>query len=117
MRKLFSFLCSVMLIAILCVPVSALDEGKSNDIVILYINDAHANIDRPLSYDTIGAIKKQLEKEYRYVLLVDAGDHLQGTEFGSLDKGATIVQLMNKAGFDLAVPGNHDFDYRMDTCL
>ena len=117
MRKLFSFLCSVMLIAILCVPVSALDEGKSNDIVILYINDAHANIDRPLSYDTIGAIKKQLEKEYRYVLLVDAGDHLQGTEFGSLDKGATIVQLMNKAGFDLAVPGNHDFDYGMDTFL
>ena len=117
MRKLFSFLCSVMLIAILCVPVSALDEGKSNDIVILYINDVHANIDRPLSYDTIGAIKKQLEKEYRYVLLVDAGDHLQGTEFGSLDKGATIVQLMNKAGFDLAVPGNHDFDYGMDTFL
>lgn len=117
MRKLFSFLCSVMLIAILCVPVSALDEGKSNDIVILYINDAHANLDRPLSYDTIGAIKKQLEKEYRYVLLVDAGDHLQGTEFGSLDKGATIVQLMNKAGFDLAVPGNHDFDYGMDTFL
>ena len=117
MRKLFSFLCSVMLIAILCVPVSALDEDKSNDIVILYINDAHANIDRPLSYDTIGAIKKQLEKEYRYVLLVDAGDHLQGTEFGSLDKGATIVQLMNKAGFDLAVPGNHDFDYGMDTFL
>ena len=117
MRKLFSFLCSVMLIAILCVPVSAFDEGKSNDIVILYINDAHANLDRPLSYDTIGAIKKQLEKEYRYVLLVDAGDHLQGTEFGSLDKGATIVQLMNKAGFDLAVPGNHDFDYGMDTFL
>ena len=117
MRKLFSFLCSVMLIAILCVPVSALDEGKSNDIVILYINDAHANLDRPLSYDTIGAIKKQLEKEYRYVLLVDAGDHLQGTEFGSLDKGATIVQLMNKVGFDLAVPGNHDLDYGVDAFL
>ena len=117
MRKLFSFLCSIFLVATLCVPAFAADTEKSNDIVILYINDAHANIDGPLSYDTIGAIKKQLEKEYRYVLLVDAGDHLQGTEFGSLDKGATIVQLMNKAGFDLAVPGNHDFDYGMDTFL
>ena len=117
MRKFLSFLCSMLLVATLCVPVSAAATGKSNDIVILYINDAHANLDRPLSYDTIGAIKKQLEKEYRYVLLVDAGDHLQGTEFGSLDKGATIVQLMNKAGFDLAVPGNHDFDYGMDTFL
>ena len=105
MRKILSFLCSALLLVTLCVPVSAAATEKSNDIVILYINDAHANLDRPLSYDTIGAIKKQLEKEYRYVLLVDAGDHLQGTEFGSLDKGATIVQLMNKAGFDLAVPG------------
>lgn len=117
MRKFLSFLCSMLLVATLCVPVSAAATGKSNDIVILYINDAHANLDRPLSYDTIGAIKKQLEKEYRYVLLVDAGDHLQGTEFGSLDEGATIVQLMNKVGFDLAVPGNHDFDYGMDTFL
>ena len=117
MRKVLSFLCSMLLVATLCVPVSAAATGKSNDIVILYINDAHANLDRPLSYDTIGALKKQLEKEYRYVLLVDAGDHLQGTEFGSLDEGATIVQLMNKVGFDLAVPGNHDFDYGMDTFL
>lgn len=117
MRKLLSFLGSVFLIVLLCIPVSAVDPGKSNDIVILYTNDAHANIDRPLSYDTIGAIKKQLEKEYRYVLLVDAGDHLQGTEFGSLDKGATIVQLMNKAGYDLATPGNHEFDFGMDTFL
>lgn len=117
MRKVLSFLCSVFLVAALCVPASAAASGKSNDIVILYINDAHANIDRPLSFDTIGALKKKLEKEYRYVLLVDAGDHLQGTEYGSLDKGATIIQLMNKAGFDLAVPGNHDFDYGMDTFL
>ena len=117
MRKILSFLCSALLLVTLCVPASAAATGKSNDIVILYINDAHANLDRPLSYDTIGAIKKQLEKEYRYVLLVDAGDHLQGTEFGSLDEGATIVQLMNKVGFDLAVPGNHDFDYGMDTFL
>lgn len=117
MRKILSFLCSALLLVTLCVPASAAATGKSNDIVILYINDAHANLDRPLSYDTIGALKKQLEKEYRYVLLVDAGDHLQGTEFGSLDKGASIVQLMNKSGFDLAVPGNHDFDYGMDTFL
>ena len=117
MRKFLSFLCSMLLVATLCVPVSAAATGKSNDIVILYINDAHANLDRPLSYDTIGAIKKKLEKEYRYVLLVDAGDHLQGTEFGALDKGASIVKLMNKAGYDLATPGNHEFDFGMDTFL
>ena len=117
MRKLLSILCSVLLIVLLSIPVSAANAEKSNDIVILYTNDTHANIDSPLSFDTIGALKKNLEKEYRYVLLVDAGDHLQGTAFGSMDQGASVLQLMNKAGYDLATPGNHEFDYSMDTFL
>ena len=111
MRKLLSLLCAVLMIASLGSRASAAETPKSNDIVILYTNDTHAYIDSPLSFDTIGALKKNLEKTYRYVLLVDAGDHLQGTAFGSMDKGASVLQLMNKAGFDLAVPGNHDFDY------
>ena len=117
MRKLLSIHCSVLLIVLLSIPVSAANAEKSNDIVILYTNDTHANIDSPLSFDTIGALKKNLEKEYRYVLLVDAGDHLQGTAFGSMDQGASVLQLMNKAGYDLATPGNHEFDYGMDTFL
>lgn len=117
MRKLLSILCSVLLIILLSIPVSAANAEKSNDIVILYTNDTHAHIDGPLSFDTIGALKKNLEKQYRYVLLVDAGDHLQGTAFGSMDQGASVLQLMNKAGYDLATPGNHEFDYGMDIFL
>lgn len=117
MRKLLSILCSVLLIVLLSIPVSAANAEKSNDIVILYTNDTHAYIDSPLSFDTIGALKKNLEKQYRYVLLVDAGDHLQGTAFGSMDHGASVLQLMNKAGYDLATPGNHEFDYGMDSFL
>ena len=119
MRKTISFLCSVLLIILLAIPTSAANHNveKSSDIVILYTNDTHAYIDGPLSFDTIGALKKNLEKQYKYVLLVDAGDHLQGTAYGSMDKGASIVQLMNKAGYDLATPGNHEFDYGMDAFL
>ncbi len=117
MRKLLSILCSVLLIVLLSIPVCAANAEKSNDIVILYTNDTHAYIDGPLSFDTIGALKKNLEKQYRYVLLVDAGDHLQGTAFGSMDQGASVLQLMNKAGYDLATPGNHEFDYGMDSFL
>ena len=117
MRKLLSILCSILLIVLLSIPVSAANAEKSNDIVILYTNDTHAYIDGPLSFDTIGALKKNLEKQYRYVLLVDAGDHLQGTAFGSMDQGASVLQLMNKAGYDLATPGNHEFDYGMDIFL
>ena len=86
----------------------------AEDVVILYTNDVHTYIDNPLSYDVIAGLKTQLEAVYGNVLLVDAGDAVQGTAYGSMDKGATIVSLMNAAGYDLATLGNHEFDYGMD---
>ena len=86
----------------------------ASDIAILYTNDVHTYIDNPLSYDIIAAVKAELQKEYDYVLLVDAGDAIQGTAYGSMDKGETIIKLMNAAGYDLATLGNHEFDYGME---
>ena len=57
----------------------------ASDIAILYTNDVHTYIDNPLSYDVIAAVKAELQKEYDYVLLVDAGDAIQGTAYGSMD--------------------------------
>ena len=88
--------------------------AASSDIAILYTNDVHTYIDNPLSYDVIAALKAELQKEYDYVLLVDAGDAIQGTAYGSMDKGETIIKLMNAAGYDLATLGNHEFDYGME---
>ena len=87
------------------------------DIIVLYTNDVHTYIDGPLSYDVIAAIKTELEKTYGNVLLVDAGDHAQGTAYGSMDKGETIIKLMNAAGYDAATLGNHEFDYGMFGCM
>ncbi|MBR5453432.1 MAG: bifunctional metallophosphatase/5'-nucleotidase, partial [Clostridia bacterium] len=98
------------------IPVSA-ESGKSKDTVILYTNDVHTYIDGPLSYDVIAAIKAELEKENSAVLLLDAGDHIQGTAYGSMDKGESIIKLMNAAGYDAATLGNHEFDYGMDGCM
>ena len=84
------------------------------DIAILYTNDVHTYIDGVLSYDVIAALKAELQNQYEYVLLVDAGDHIQGTAYGSMDKGETIIALMNAAGYDLATLGNHEFDYGME---
>ena len=84
------------------------------DIAILYTNDVHTYIDDVLSYDVIAAVKAELANQYEYVLLVDAGDAIQGTAYGSMDKGETIVKLMNAAGYDVATLGNHEFDYGME---
>jgi len=88
-----------------------------DDIVILYTNDVHTYIDGPVSYDVIAGIKEELQKEYQYVYLLDAGDHIQGTAYGSMDNGETIVNMMNGAGYDVATLGNHEFDYGMDGCM
>lgn len=92
-------------------------KGKLPEITILYTNDVHTYIDHKspeLTYASIAALKKSYEEQGKNVLLVDAGDHIQGTAYGSMDDGATIIRLMNEAGYDLATPGNHEFDYGMD---
>ena len=89
----------------------------AEDVVILYTNDIHTYIDSPLSYDVIAGLKNSLEAVYDNVLLVDAGDAVQGTAYGSMDKGETIIKLMNAAGYDLATLGNHEFDYGMDGAM
>lgn len=116
MRKVLSFVLVLMLALTVMAP-SAMMEGKSDDVVILYTNDVHTYIDGELSYDIIAGVKTELEKSYNYVILADAGDAIQGTAFGSMDKGATIVKLMNAAGYDIATLGNHEFDYDMDGAM
>ena len=89
------------------------ETEAAGGVTVLYTNDIHTYITKDLTYSKVAAYKESLEN----VLLVDAGDHIQGTAYGSMDKGATIAQLMNAAGYDLATLGNHEFDYGMDGCM
>ena len=127
MRKLIAMLLAMVMVLSLTVPALATEETADSvllsaapaqldatDIVILYTNDVHTYIGNPLSYDVIAGVKAELLKQTANVILVDAGDHIQGTAYGSMDKGKTIVDLMNAAGYDLATLGNHEFDYGMD---
>ena len=69
-------------------------EAPKEDVAILYTNDVHTYIDGTISYDVIAAVKEELKAQYKNVLLVDAGDHSQGTVYGSMDFGETIIELM-----------------------
>ncbi len=92
------------------------EAAAKGDVVILYTNDVHTYINGVLSYDVIAGLKAELEAQYGAgnVILADAGDHIQGTAYGSMDKGETIIALMNAAGYDVATLGNHEFDYAME---
>jgi len=141
MKKLYSILLAAVLVLSLAscgttasvssaeTPVSSTEQTKTEtktevvtvpaakDIVVLYVNDVHCGIDDNLGYQDLVTVKNAYERLGHKVLLVDNGDAIQGDVVGTLSKGEAIVNIMNEAGFDVAVPGNHEFDYGMERFL
>lgn len=92
----------------------------ADDIVVLYTNDVHNAYERSancLGYASVAQYKKQLESLGYEVELVDMGDAIQGGIIGTLSKGQYIVDIMEKTGYDIAIPGNHEFDFGMENFL
>lgn len=84
------------------------------EIVILYTNDVHCGVDDGIGYKGLSLIKNSFEAQGKAVILVDGGDSVQGDTIGTVSKGEYIIELMNKVGYDVAIPGNHEFDYGME---
>ena len=106
---------SILVVFCLCLsafPISVL-ASETEEITILYTNDVHTYIDGDITYSKLASLKDN----YENVLLLDAGDHIQGTAYGSTDKGKTIIELMNATGYDVVTLGNHEFDYGMSGCM
>ncbi len=93
-------------------------NGTAN---ILYTNDVHGYINNKikdgdneidgLSYANVKSLKDDLISQGENVLLVDDGDHAQGTIYSAYNDGEEMIKLMNATGYDLATLGNHEFDY------
>jgi 2',3'-cyclic-nucleotide 2'-phosphodiesterase (5'-nucleotidase family) len=99
-------------------------EPVPGDIVILYTNDVHCGVDQKtddagavvnIGYAGVAAYKKEMEAiaGTDHVTLIDAGDAVQGEAIGTLSKGEYLTDIMNQTGYDIFVPGNHEFDYGM----
>ena len=112
-NKLKKTICVILSVFLLMGAFSFSVFADDGEVVILYTNDIHTYIDKELTYSIVSSYKNSFEN----AILVDAGDHIQGTAFGSMDKGKTITDLMNVAGYDIATLGNHEFDYGMEGCL
>lgn len=96
-------------------------EQVNGTATILYTNDIHGYINNKIkdgdnevdgiSYGNVKALKDELISEGKNVLLVDAGDHAQGTIYSAMNNGEDMIKIMNATGYDLATLGNHEFDY------
>lgn len=118
MKKLLN----ILLIFLLLLAFSSCSKTLTNgSATILYTNDIHGYIDNKvkdgdkeiegISYANVKALKDELESKGKNVLLVDDGDHAQGTIYSALSNGEDIIKIMNMVGYDLATLGNHEFDY------
>ena len=90
-------------------------DGK--DLMILYTSDVHCGVDQGFGYAGLFRVREVLEEKGYNVILVDDGDSIQGEAIGSVTKGEAVIDLMNKVGYEIAIPGNHEFDYGVDRFL
>ena len=96
---------------------AAEEKAASGDIVVLFTSDVHCGVDQGWGYAGLQQIKNTLEANGNQVLLVDDGDAIQGEAIGTLSSGRAVAELMGQAGYDVAIPGNHEFDYGMENFL
>ncbi len=90
---------------------------KNGEIYILYTSDIHCGVDQGFGFAGLEQVRDTLEAGGYETILVDNGDAIQGELVGTLSKGEAVLELMNDLKYDVAIPGNHEFDYGMDRFL
>ncbi|MDO5436439.1 MAG: bifunctional UDP-sugar hydrolase/5'-nucleotidase [Clostridia bacterium] len=119
MKKILCLVLSLALLLGCCVFAQA-DGAYEGKLVILHTNDVHGHAvanDTQLGYARVAALKKALEAQGASVLLLDAGDAIQGAPIVNMSYGKEAVNFMNAAGYDAATLGNHEFDWGLDNIL
>lgn len=112
----------IYVLILLCISLGLSAQKK---IVILHTNDTHSHMEPLPMSDKYnpgqgGVVnRKAIIDSVRWVeenvLLIDAGDFVQGTPYFNMFKGRAEVDAMNMMKYDVTVIGNHEFDYGMDT--
>jgi 5'-nucleotidase / UDP-sugar diphosphatase len=116
--KTLTLLAILLSISILALYASGLRENDKNfELTILHTNDIHAHdlpfIEKNRSIGgmaRIGYLIKAIKGSHKNVIAIDAGDFFQGTPLFQLYQGEVEVNALNKADYDIATIGNHEFD-------
>lgn len=104
-RTLLSCLAALFVVAL---------PADAEKLVLLHTNDTHSQID-PTDKNLGGvqrrkAIVDSIRAVHPNVLLMDAGDAVQGTLFFTVYGGEVETRMMDELDYDYAIVGNHDFD-------
>ncbi|NTV89331.1 MAG: LysM peptidoglycan-binding domain-containing protein [Clostridiales bacterium] len=118
---------SLVLVFILVFSMAAFAEDTSitaasaKTITIIHTNDVHSRVaedDNSIGYAKVAGLADEiLAKSGIKPIIADVGDALHGQTIATLERGASIVNIMNKVGYEVMTPGNHDFNYGQDRLL
>lgn len=88
---------------------------------IIHTNDTHSQIDPTEAPENLGGVMRRMaiidsirSSKGPEVMVVDAGDAVQGSLFFTLFGGEVEQKLMNAIGYDIQILGNHEFDNGME---
>ena len=117
-RRKFIKNSSLGIIGLSMVPNILFSKDRTTELTILHTNDTHSHI-FPVNngkYKGFGGMAqraqliKDIRKDNRNVLLLDAGDIFQGTPYFNFFGGEVEYKLMSRMKYDAVTLGNHDFD-------
>lgn len=114
LKKILALVLAFALILAPTLPLQAREENLQGSVVILHTNDVHGAVSE---YAKVTALKNSYEERGAQVLLMDAGDFIQGSIYVSESGGKSAVSLMNAVGYDVVAMGNHELDFTFDNLL
>ena len=113
MKKFLALLLAAMMLLGCVAFAEEAAPALTKDVVVLFTSDVHCGIDQGWGYAGLAQLRDAMVAQGNHVLLVDNGDAIQGEPVGTMTKGEALIDLMNAVGYDIAIPGNHEFDYGM----
>ena len=108
MKKVLSMLLAVTLLLAMFVPAASAAGDYAGKTVLIYTGNLRGDVD---VYAKIAAAKAEYEAQDANVVLVDAGNYLQGSAYANASRGLAITSLMSSVGYDVAAMGKYDFTY------
>lgn len=108
MKKVLSMLLALSLLLAVLVPAASAAGDYAGKTVLIYTGNLRGDVD---IYAKIAATKAEYEAQDANVVLVDAGNYLQGSAYANASRGLAITTLMSCVGYDVAAMGKYDFTY------
>lgn len=108
----------ILIIGALALTACNPSEKGDGHLIILHTNDTHSAIE-PDRHDMGGIVRRKVlidsvRAARPDVLLIDAGDAVQGSLYYTLFGGEVERKMMNDLGYDIQILGNHEFDKGLD---